>query len=150
MDLPPRGAPKHVPVLTEVIDAVDLVAQPAPTTSDPESDPPQVTAVSEPAPPAYASIPLLDVPTIRETVMAAVLPVQPVLDEGQVAQRVLADVQRQIDSMLEYRLREALSPILARVSDGLIRDLRQELSKTMTDVVTRSVAQEVARQRSRH
>jgi hypothetical protein len=69
--------------------------------------------------------------------------------EAQISQRVMADLQRQIDGMLEYRLREALAPILARTSEALVRELRQELSKTMKDVVARSVAQEVARQRSR-
>lgn len=69
--------------------------------------------------------------------------------EAQIAQRVMADLQRQIDGMLEYRLRETLAPILARASEALVRELRQELSKTMKDVVARSVAQEVARQRSR-
>ncbi len=72
-----------------------------------------------------------------------------VVDEALIAQRVLVDLQRQVDGMLEYRLREAMAPILARATDALMRDLRQELSKTMNDVVARAVAQEVARQRSR-
>lgn len=71
------------------------------------------------------------------------------VDEAAMAQRVLNEVQRQIDGMLEYRLREALTPILARTSESLVRELRQELSKTMRDVVSRAVAQEVARQRTR-
>ncbi len=71
------------------------------------------------------------------------------VDETLITQRVLADLQRQIDGMLEYRLRETLAPILARTTEALVRELRQELSKTMKDVVARSVAQEVARQRSR-
>ena len=71
------------------------------------------------------------------------------VDEALITQRVLADLQRQIDGMLEYRLRETLAPILARTTEALVRELRQELSKTMKDVVARSVAQEVARQRSR-
>jgi hypothetical protein len=70
--------------------------------------------------------------------------------EAQITQRVMVDLQRQIDGMLEYRLRETLAPILARTSEALVRELRQELSKTMKDVVARSVAQEVARQRSRN
>ena len=71
------------------------------------------------------------------------------LDEAQIVQRVHADLQRQIDGMLEYRLREAMAPVLARTTELLVRELRQELSKTMKDVVARAVAQEVARQRSR-
>jgi hypothetical protein len=76
-------------------------------------------------------------------------PVMLAIDEQAIVQKVHADLQRQIDGMLEYRLREAIGPILARTSELLVRELRQELGKTMKDVVARSVAQEVARQRSR-
>ncbi len=69
--------------------------------------------------------------------------------EEQVVQRVLADLQRQIDLMLEYRLREALAPLLARAADNLIRDARGELASTLRDVVARAVAQEMARHRNR-
>jgi hypothetical protein len=85
---------------------------------------------------------------------APAAPAEPVvagvsIDEAQIVQRVHADLQRQIDGMLEYRLREAMAPVLARTTELLVRELRQELSKTMKDVVARAVAQEVARQRSR-
>lgn len=69
--------------------------------------------------------------------------------EEQVVQRVLADLQRQIDLMLEYRLREALTPLLARAADSVIRDARGELASTLRDVVARAVAQEMARHRNR-
>ncbi len=149
---PLRAAPLHVPILTEVIEVRDLVDSQAPP---PLAPPPMahVLTLSE-AVPAQSEGPAVAPPlpvvapasVFREAAMA---PLQPMIDEAQIAQRVLADVQRQIDGMLEYRLREALVPILARVSETLVRELRQELSKTMTDVVTRSVAQEVARQRPR-
>lgn len=69
--------------------------------------------------------------------------------DEQIAQRVMVDVQRRIDSMLEFRLREALAPILARHTESLIREMRDELSNTMRDVVTRSVSQELAKLRQR-
>nr|WP_297351109.1 hypothetical protein [uncultured Caldimonas sp.] len=69
--------------------------------------------------------------------------------EDQIIHRVLADLQRQIDLMLEYRLRETLSPALARMADQLIRDTRVELASTLRDVVARAVAQELARLRGR-
>ena len=84
-----------------------------------------------------------------------VLPVQAMapdggaVQEGQLVQRVLTDVQRQIDSMLEFRLREALAPVLARHSEAIVRDLKEDLARTMRDVVARSVAQEVAKLRQR-
>jgi hypothetical protein len=73
--------------------------------------------------------------------------VSPSLEE-QVTQRVLADLQRQVDLMLEYRLREVLAPALARVSDLLVRETRQELASTLRDIVGRAVAQELARRRT--
>jgi hypothetical protein len=71
------------------------------------------------------------------------------LSEDQVVQRVLADVQRQVDLMLEYRLREVLAPILTRAADAVIREARAELASTLRDVVARAVTQELSRHRSR-
>jgi len=69
--------------------------------------------------------------------------------EEQLVQRVLLDLQRQVDLMLEYRLREALTPLLARAADSIIRDARGELASTLREVVARAVAQELARHRTR-
>jgi len=69
--------------------------------------------------------------------------------EEQITHRVLADLQRQIDLMLEYRLRETLTPALARMADQLIRDTRVELAATLREVIARAVAQEMARIRGR-
>ncbi len=69
--------------------------------------------------------------------------------EAQLTQRVVQEVQRQVDGMLEFRLREAIGPVLARHTDAMVQDLRQELSRTLRDVVARAVAQELARQRQR-
>jgi hypothetical protein len=64
-------------------------------------------------------------------------------------QRVFADLQRQIDLMLETRMRETLTPVLNRASDALVRDLRHELASTLRDVIAHAVAQEIARHRGR-
>jgi hypothetical protein len=76
-------------------------------------------------------------------------PVAPPLSEEAVVQRVLADVQRQLDLVFEYKLRELLTPALARIADSLIRDTRNELATTLREVVTRAVAQELHRHRGR-
>ena len=138
--LPPQAAvqalarPVPVPAMPAALPTVAAEVQP-------EITPPAPAAVSEPA--VNPSPPALPI--------APALPPRATLgvDEAAMAQRVLNEVQRQIDGMLEYRLREALTPILARTSEALVRELRQELSKTMRDVVSRAVAQEVARQRTR-
>jgi hypothetical protein len=69
------------------------------------------------------------------------------IDEAALCQRVLLDVQRQVDLMLEYRLREALAPMLGRLAETLVREARDELALTLRDVVARAVNQEVARNR---
>ena len=70
-------------------------------------------------------------------------------DEDELIERVLADVGRQVELMLEYRLRETLTPVLARATDALVREARNELAQTLRDVIARSVAQELARHRGR-
>ena len=73
----------------------------------------------------------------------------PAVSEAELGRRVLADLQHQLDLMLEVRLREALAPALTRAADTLIRDARKELTATLRDAVARAVAQELARQRDR-
>ncbi len=99
-----------------------------------------------PAPPAVASV----VASVAQAIASAPkLPEPEPINEAQLAQRVLGDVQKQIDGMIEFRLKEAIAPLLARHSEAMVRDLREELSRTMRDVVTRAVAQEVAKLRHR-
>lgn len=138
----PPAAMAELPVLEDAVAyepelafepalASAAVLEPAPApTPEPEPQP-----LPEPEPEPQASAPLVPDP----------LP----FTEAQVAQRVMGDVQKQIDSMLDFRLREALAPILARHSDALVRDLREELNRTMRDVVARSVSQEMAKLRQR-
>lgn len=70
-------------------------------------------------------------------------------DADPLIERVLVDLQRQIDLMLDYRLREVLTPLLTRAVDGVVREARSELASTLRDVVARAVAQELARHRTR-
>jgi hypothetical protein len=69
--------------------------------------------------------------------------------EDQLIERVLADLQRQVELMLEYRMREVLAPALARATESLVRDARIELASTLRDMVARAVAQEMSRHRGR-
>jgi hypothetical protein len=96
--------------------------------------PPSPTA--EPAPPTAPVAPADNAPAVA-------------VNEDQLVERILEDLQRQVDGVLEYRVREVLSPILARATDALVRDARNELTRTLRDVVARSVAQELLRRRSR-
>jgi hypothetical protein len=47
--------------------------------------------------------------------------------------------------VLEVRLREALTPILARATDTLVRDARKELTAAMRDIVARAIAKELGK-----
>jgi hypothetical protein len=125
----PRG-PAHVPTLTEV---VQLDAPAAPVLPEPDSaeSPEGVDAA----------------PDWSQTVVLP--PGGPLPDEAQLTQNILADLQRQIDLMLEYRLREAIGPALARTADALIREVRTDLAASMRELVARAVAQELARHRGR-
>lgn len=76
-------------------------------------------------------------------------PVPSTLTDEELTQRVLVELERQIDLMLDYRLREMLTPLLARAADGLIRDTRHALASTLREVVARAVAQELSRHRIR-
>ena len=86
---------------------------------------------------------------LPEATLPPVLSPEPKLTEGELTQQILADVLRQTDLMLEYRLREALAPALARAADNLVRESRSELASTLRDVVARAVAVGLARHRSR-
>jgi len=131
---PSSRGPAHVPVLTEVVQ-VD-VPLPAGAAASDTPLPPPAAAADATAAPDWSQ-------TVRLSGGASPL------DESQLTQNVLADVQRQIDLMLEYRLRDAIAPVLARASDALIRDLRAELAEALHEIVARAVAQELARHRQR-
>lgn len=115
----PNVPSQGVPTLTEVVAWPD--AGPAPSRS------PEAEAVASPRAP---------------------MPAAPI-SEQQLVERVLADLQHQLDLVLDYRLREALAPVLARAADALVRDARRDLAATLRDVVARAVAHELARHRER-
>lgn len=133
--------PSGVPTLTEV------VAWPAPAASPTEPREPAPEALpleGEALPPPIAAM-----AAPAQTPSPAVPPPASLPTEDQLTQRVLTDLQRQIELMLDYRMREMLTPILTRATDGVIRDARAELASTLRDVVQRAVAQELARHRDK-
>jgi hypothetical protein len=119
------GPPQNVPTLTEVV--IWPQALPSGAASILLAPPGAAAESSEPFEPAepFASLP----------------------SDDELVQRVLADLQRQVDLMLEYRLREVLAPLLARATDSLIREARGELTSALREMVARAVAQEMSRHR---
>lgn len=131
MSDPEPMPPQRVPTLTEVVVwPQSLRAAAAAGATDATDAADAAAARAEPAELAEPAEPLAVLPT-----------------EAQLVQRVLVDLQRQLDLMLEYRLREVLTPLLARATDNLIREARTELAATLRDVVARAVARELARHR---
>ena len=55
---------------------------------------------------------------------------------------MLGRVTRQLDLLLEARLREAMAPALARAADGLVRELREQLAADLRGMVAEALAQE--------
>ena len=137
---PPPGT---IPTLTEVVswpDAPVPAPAPAPPAPGPVAAVPAAPALASPAAAAAAQAPVA--PAAAPPSVSAPAPM---LDEAQLVQRVLGDVQRQVDLMLEVRLREALAPILVRATDAMVRDARKELTAALREIVSTSVARELAR-----
>lgn len=122
---PVRAAVARLPTLTEIIDVGAQEQAAAEGVAGHDQTAPAAAPEAALAPPEAAAA----------------------IDEAQVVRRVLADLERQVDLLLEYRLREVLGPALARASDMLIRETRNELAATLRDIVARAVAHELARQR---
>lgn len=96
---------------------------------------------------AQLPLPAVEAQPVEADLVASPMPLR--VGEEQMIQGVLVEVQRQVDLMLDYRMREVLAPLLARATDSIVRDARTELASTLRDVVARAVAQELARHRTR-
>jgi hypothetical protein len=131
MSQPGSTPPSRVPTLTEVVAWPEPGAGASPSAPAGSTGPLEANVMKAPPSPANP------------------LPQPSRLTEDQLVQRVLEEVQRQVDMVLEYRVREALTPALARVADSIVREARGELASTLRDVVARAVAQELARHRTR-
>lgn len=130
------GPPQSVPTLTEVVS----VPGPGRETTMPTT--------REPGPDAGRAAPTAAAPAVPASMLReAVPPAWP--GEEALVRQVLAEVQRQVDGVLEYRVREVLTPILTRATDAVVREARHELARSLRDVVAQCVAQELQRQRSR-
>lgn len=125
-----RGGPpaRHVPTLTEVVEPL------LPVPGAPPFVPPLPAAQAIP-PPAVAA------PTAQPAVAPSAA------DEQALVERVLNELQRQIEPVLEQRLRETLAPTLALVAEMLVHDSRDQLTGVLRDMAARAVADALARSR---
>lgn len=143
----------QLPTLTEVVDLSELGAHrtvPGAVTVVPEVNIP-LLVVPAGAPVGAPTVALRPEPAVvpASSPSPAFVPPLPLPSEQELVRRVMTELERQIDLMLEYRLREMLGPLLTRVADTLVRDTRTELASTLRDVVARAVTSELARLRVR-
>jgi hypothetical protein len=107
----------RVPTLTEVVDFGPQDAmQEVPTLSDLVAAP--LEGIGTPGPGVPAAVP----------------------DAEVLVERVMRELSPRIDMLLESRLREALAPALARAADGLIRESREGVARTLRELVEEAVA----------
>lgn len=128
--------PDRLPTLTEVVQlasdpwaAAAWAAEPLELPAAPE--PASLLAEVIGAPVDWGSVP----PAAPAEAVQA-----PAWDEDQIICQVLTSLEQRLDGLFEARLREALAPALARAADGLIRDLRPELTQALHDLVHDAVA----------
>lgn len=139
--------PQRVPVLTEVV----VLPKARPVVEDDEFPPiPSDPAFAATAPAPLGTIePVAPVPAPVPAPIPATPAAAPPVDEARVVQRVLADLDKQLDLMFEHRLRESLSPVLARMTDSLVREMRTQLAANLREMVARAVSLELDRLQKR-
>ncbi len=139
----------HAPTLTEVVEAWESGAMPL------DAHRPEAAVMTDSfrgrwdasTNAAVAARGDLAAANVAAANVAAVPAVAVATSEDQIVQRVMLELQRQIELMLEVRLREALMPVLARATDAIVLETRNELASTLRSVVATAVTQEIARHR---
>lgn len=156
----PTLPPMRVPTLTEVVDwpPVQVVVGEGPSPAETEDHAEDAVAVCvdetaeltmaetviEPpneSTPALSDVTTNDAPADEQTLSIP-------LDEAALTQRILADLQHHIDSMLDHQLRVAMQPLLNRLADTLVRQTRDELASALRDMVALAVSREMIRLRT--
>jgi hypothetical protein len=132
----------------------------------PQAAPEQASALPQPSSaPAYP-IPLkpaagtAPAPVVARSVPAAAEPAKPEAQpaamndeewqrmERRVRERILGQLLSRTDALLEERIRASLTGVVEQAVEGLAASLRLSLHKTLEDVVSRAVAQEITRLQS--
>lgn len=134
-----RFPAERLPTLTEVVELAQTQRPPVRDATAGRSVVPSVLPVGG----------SVDAP-VHPGVKASGAPLIPdAITEDQVIDRVLADLQIQIDLMLESRLREVLAPLLERATERLVRDASHQLASTLHGAVALAVTKELERHRTR-
>ena len=70
------------------------------------------------------------------------------MDDVQLSVRILEDVQRQIDLMIEHQLGAAVAPAMAQLTQEFALAAREAVSQSLREVIQRAVKQELDRVRA--
>ncbi|MBC3936145.1 hypothetical protein [Undibacterium rugosum] len=119
----------NIPVLTEVILPDEKISTIPPVTETAPALTQDLAAVSEPA---VESLPQQDWQELEQNVKEA----------------VLKQVLTRVDFVLEHRVRDGLADVLQTAVDKLADEIRAGLSKSLEELITRSVNQEISKLRS--
>lgn len=65
--------------------------------------------------------------------------------EADITERITRQVLNRIDFVLEQRVRDSLADVLQIAVEGLSQEIKRGLHQTLEDVISRAVAQEIAR-----
>ncbi|MES2070504.1 MAG: hypothetical protein V4488_09165 [Pseudomonadota bacterium] len=126
----------NIPVLTDII----LPQEPAAAALVPEAA----------FPPAAAAAPVQAAPAEHEDGRAAVSAFSEEewsRLEQTIRENVLKQVLARVDFVLEHRVRDSLADVLQTAVEQLATDIRAGLHKTMEEVITRAITQEISKSR---
>jgi len=118
--IPPES---NIPILTEVISV-------PPATNRMPDDPMSDTITGTPV--NYAGLSAQDREQLEKTI----------------CENVLRQLLTRVDFVLEHRVRDGLADVLQTAVDGLARDIRQGLSRSLEEVIQRTVNQEISKLQS--
>ncbi|MEQ1806059.1 MAG: hypothetical protein ABL900_11860 [Burkholderiaceae bacterium] len=138
-----RGSPgRRVPTLTEVISpptGVDLLLDVPGGLPDIDFSSFAAGVVADTLPFTKSTVPSIS------ALLAGVENAPAPGDGPSARERVLAEVTRELDAVLEAQLRDVLVPLLQQAAEAAIRETRERLRATLQEVVEQAVAQELAR-----
>lgn len=130
--------PVSVPTLTEVVEWAPAVP------------PPPLDAV----PTLHGEVPVLcDAAWLVERTTPALTPMQPQpltpIDEAQLTQRILEQIEQQLDTLLSERLSPLMLGVLDRAVEELAAHARNELASMLPGIVSQAVSQELSQRLDR-
>ncbi len=157
---PPKGPPKFVPTLTDVVQvAGDAAPGTAPAPDAPGAPAegagpssgslaPPATALDGEAAPDAPDVPVPGLPVDGpRTVAAPAMPAAPppiAADFAGIEEMVIHRIIQRVDVVLDQRLREAIATVVQEQTRSMVPRLREEVESVVRHAVYEAVADELA------